>query len=113
MIEGEEILLAAQETGYRLCTAINQKVKYNSFESIFSVSFDLNNSNRLFICLQDGTLKVFDLEENTLQRYNIIFKNFSTIPNNLDQNEKLINFHWDKIITIPGRPDEIIFLLGI
>ena len=32
--------------------------------------------------------------------------------NNVVQSKK-VSYHWDKIVTIPDRPDEIIFLLGV
>lgn len=115
MIEGEEIFESAQETGYRLCRA-RESVQTSGEESeelVFSAIWDLNVPNRLHVCLQNGQLKVFNVEDNTSERYNVMFRRYTPVFETNNQTEKRVEFHWDKMTTIPDRPNEIIFLLGI
>jgi len=121
MLDDDEVLVATEETGYRLCSASTRGAVTpvdgsRAAESIFSATFDCNNPNRMFICYQDGTLKLFDTDSHRLEAYQIIFKK-STSAYDLTPtdaaNEKVITTHWDKVVSIPNRPDELIFLLGI
>jgi hypothetical protein len=121
MLDDDEVLVATEETGYRLCRAsttgaVTPVDGSRAAESIFSATFDCNNPNRMFICYQDGTLKLFDTDSHRLESYQIVFKK-STSAYDLTPtdaaNEKVITTHWDKLVSIPSRPDELIFLLGI
>eukprot|EP01033_Poteriospumella_lacustris_P002092 gene2092-1526_t len=64
MLEGDEVLDVAQETGYRLCRMANEEVekKKEERQMVFSVTWDLNNNRRMFMCMQDGQLKTIDLD---------------------------------------------------
>ena len=139
MIEEEEILDSADETGYRLCS--RQEADYDNIEGqVFSVQWDLNNKvsdckeERLFLCMIDGRLitltfprivKSNDINFNQrIQRsYNVKFRRL-TLPTKYrldtgqiydgnNEVEKNITMHWDKLTSIPDRPDELIFLLGV
>lgn len=63
MIEGEDVFGSAQETGYRLCSHPGSKPfsdSSNSMEDkLFNAHWDACDSNRVFLCAQDGTLKVY------------------------------------------------------
>mmetsp|Transcript_7192 Transcript_7192/g.15644 ORF Transcript_7192/g.15644 Transcript_7192/m.15644 type:complete len:932 (+) Transcript_7192:226-3021(+) len=111
MIEGEEIFESAQETGYRLCRA--KEDSSAAKDAVFSAQWDLNNPDRLFVCLQNGQLRVFDVAANTVDNFDVLFKRYTPIFDNDSSQEKRVTFHWDKMTTIPDRPDEMIFLLGI
>lgn len=112
MIEGEEIFESAQETGYRLCRS-RENPTSEQVDLVFSANWDLNVPNRLHVCLQNGQLKVFNVESRTSERYNILFRRYTPVFEGNTQTEKLVSHHWDKMTTIPDRPDEIIFLMGI
>jgi WD40 repeat protein len=112
MIEGEEIFESAQETGYRLCRAVNEE-NDEARDVVFSASWDLNNPTRLLVCLANGQLKAFDIEEKTCDRYKVLFRRYSATFDMDSRAEKLIEYHWDKMTTIPDRPDELILLLGV
>jgi len=111
MIEGEEIFESAQETGYRLCRA--REGGDHDTEHVFSAQWDLNDPDRFLVCLQNGQLRVFNMKDNTRDKFGIIFRRYTPVFENDITGEKQITFHWDKMTTIPGRPDEIIFLLGV
>ena len=112
MIEGEEIFESANETGYRLCRNIST-AQATEPELVFSASWDLNLPNRLHVCLQNGQLKVFDVDSHACSRFNILFRRYTPVFENDTKSEKVETKHWDKMTTIPDRPDEIIFLHGI
>jgi len=129
MIESEEVFESAQETGYRLCSSGPNSTASSNY---FSASWDANDPDRLLVCAQDGQLRIINSRTNSERHYGIKFKPFSTadthvpgaadreagssIPSAFDKSTgvaKSITAHWDKMTTIPDRPDEIIFLLGI
>lgn len=144
MLEGDEVLDVAQETGYRLCRMANEEVerKKEERQMVFSVTWDLNNNRRMFMCMQDGQLKTIDLDvpqqyesnygrvvqspgaprqldgtdfngaECLVHDYGVRFRRFIS-PHEAPEQDRPIQYHWDKIATIPGRPDELLFLLGI
>ena len=110
MLEADEIFDCAEETGYRLCATATSK----SALKIFSVAWDVNVSyNRLFICSQEGGLIVFDADTNETQSYAVIFRKNVPLGDVSHEEEKEIHLHWDKLTTLPGRPSELIFLLGV
>lgn len=112
MLNGDDILELADETGYRLCNfALPDAIP--SEQKVFSVTWDQNNHHRLFICLQDGQLKSVDVKTHESKDYHVRFRRFLANEETMTNNdEKIIQHHWDKMTTIPGRPDELIFLLG-
>ncbi len=137
MIEAEEVFESTQETGYRLCSAPGA-----TSDKLFASHWDSNNPDRLFVCTQDGGLNVIDTKSNVETNYRVLFRSYTTADTagiqlttnphatSLLQDEypdmstmhhqehmevpsKVVSYHWDKILTIPDRPDELIFLLGI
>ena len=109
MIEGEEVLESAQETGYRLCMA--KEHNDDDFSKVFSCCWDPNNRDRLFICSQKGSLRVYNMITSSYTDYAVQFRRFTDADTK--QEAKLISYHWDKLVAIPDRPDELIFLLGV
>jgi len=109
MIEGEEVLESAQETGYRLCMAKQNHA--DDFSKVFSCCWDPNNRDRLFICSQKGSLRVYNLSTSSYTDYSVQFRRFTDADT--QQDAKHISYHWDKLVAIPDRPDELIFLLGV
>jgi WD40 repeat protein len=63
--------------------------------------------------MQNGELKAFNVEDKSSERFKVLFRRFTPIFDTDSQIEKTVNHHWDKMTTIPDRPDELIFLLGI
>eukprot|EP01031_Cornospumella_fuschlensis_P041160 gene41160-50221_t len=113
MLEGDEILETAQETGYRLCVADNN-ASVNKREKIFSAVWDQCLPRRLWVCKQSGELEVHDLNSGKHQCYQTKFRRYVSAHDPRDQSdEKVVSAHWDKMITIPHRPHEVLFLLGI
>ena len=137
MIEAEEVFESTQETGYRLCSAPGA-----TSDKLFASHWDSNNPDRLFLCTQDGGLSVVDTKRNVETNYRVLFRSYTTADTagiqltsnphatsllqdeypdmdtahhqeHLEVPSKVVSYHWDKILTIPDRPDELIFLLGI
>ena len=137
MIEAEEVFESTQETGYRLCSAPGA-----TSDKLFASHWDSNNPDRLFVCTQDGGLNVIDTKSNVETNYRVLFRSYTTADTagiqlttnphatsllqdeypdmntihhqeHLEVPSKVVSYHWDKILTIPDRPDELIFLLGI
>jgi hypothetical protein len=117
MIEGEEVFDTAQETGYRLCScppSSDSKSNWTEDTRLFSSQWDANDDKRLFLCSQDGLLKVLDTETGNSRQYCVKFKKFFAAGVEISNDStKDISYHWDKMITIPDRPHEVIFLLGV
>lgn len=155
MLEGDEVLDVAQETGYRLCRMTTEDVQTkqqqyddnNSKQLVFSVTWDQNNNRRMYICMQDGQLRTVDLDVPSnfdkdysqvvsspnkianadldddiddqqqapclTQDFQVRFRRFLSSKDAFTEPDRLIQYHWDKMVTIPGRPDEFLFLLGI
>lgn len=115
MIDGEEIFESAAETGYRLCCSADQTSddRENDKHSVFSASWDKNNPQRLFVCSMKGKLTVTNTKTNNSSDYDVIFRRSTTYENSILEPEKIVQDHWDRMVTIPDRPNEIIFLLGI
>lgn len=124
MIDSDQVLENAQETGYRLCSTgkleeddtifINDEEDLRT-KRIFSAQFDANNSNRLFVCTQDGQLRVYTLgQKEAPNTYRILFRHcISSFDTAAGEPGVPIYQHWDKMLTIPDRPHEVIFLLGV
>ena len=116
MIEGEEVLESAQETGYRLCVAPadqNQDSEGGEWSKIFSAQWDPCQESRLYVCSQRGQLRAYNVEDGTYRTYRVLFRNHSTDLKDIMEDGRPIAYHWDKMVAIPERPDEIVFLLGV
>ena len=113
MIDGEQVLESAQETGYRLCSMRTEATKDVEKNSIFSASWDPNNKNRLYVCSQNGMLHSYDLELGTERRFQVLFRRYTSSAEDLMDEGKAITYHWDKMTAIPGRPEELVFLMGV
>lgn len=99
------------DTAYTI-HAVQQNPHNQLPESIFSVTVDPNDSkrNRYLICTQSGRVHIINLKDQMVDAYRMIF----CIPDQgLNTESREVAYHWDKVTFIPGRPDEVIFLLGI
>ena len=113
MIDGEEVLESAQETGYRLCVAHGDEEEgSDDFSQIFSATWDPCNKDRLYICSQKGSLRIYNIKTKTSRDFCVQFKRFTSNSETLVEGRP-INHHWDKMVPIPERPDEFVFLLGV
>ena len=113
MIDGDEVLESAQETGYRLCVAHGDGEQGDDdFTKIFSATWDPCNKDRIYVCSQKGTLRVYNIKDTNSRDYRIQFKHYTTDEETLVDGRP-ISQHWDKMIPIPERPDEFVFLLGV
>jgi hypothetical protein len=112
MIESEEIFESAEETGFRLCAQKSDRVA-NETQLIFSATWDLSKKNRLYVCYQDGRLEVCDFDEEEYSNYRLIFRPYTANIADSLAFEKPNYLHWDKLVTLPERPNEIVFLIGI
>ncbi len=108
------------ETGYRLCGYHAVKNTASEWNKTFSAAWDVNDSNLIYICSQNGLLKVINIQSNTENCYQLLFKRY--IPsvaininsnNTITKNEKHIRSHWDKMALVPGKPSEMFFLMGV
>ena len=114
MIEGEEVLESAQETGYRLCVApIDNDSEEKDWSKIFSAQWDPNSENRMYVCSQKGQLRAYDISTGAYRSYRILFRKHSSDLADLLEDGRAIHYHWDKMLAIPERPDELVFLLGV
>lgn len=125
MIDAEEIFDSAFETGYRLCSRTRPQMEDMK---LFSTFWDPCNENRLYLTSQDGILKTIDVSTGKSNTYNVLFKLFSASTSTVKTEElykisgrdnsgsttgTVMTRHFDKMVCIPGRPDEFIFLLGV
>ncbi|RYG94214.1 hypothetical protein EON65_57850, partial [archaeon] len=113
MLEGDEILETAQETGYRLCVSgADIPMKNQQAPSkVFSVSWDQCLPRRLWVCKQSGELEVHDLNTGQQNCYQTKFRRYVSAHDPRDRSdEKVVTTHWDKMVTIPHRPHEVLFL---
>ena len=117
MIEEDQLLQFAPETGCRLCCKEGWTTQHGSCEDwcrTFSATWDPNDPTKLFVCSQNGQLRIIDLYFGNYKEYHVLFRPFSSaFEGNCDDVGKIITSHWDKIVLVPERPGEIIFLLGI
>jgi hypothetical protein len=138
MIDGDDIINIAVETGYRIsvCDDTAPKVWNNTF----AVHPCPNDKWKTFICSQNGFTRVIDSNPNkkttttNLQNlkgegdtdtpanediyFQIQFRKFSAII--VDRKAAMalpearpILQHWDKMSLIPHRPGEVLFLIGV
>ena len=117
MIEEDQLLQFAPETGFRLCCKEGWTTQHGSCEDwcrTFSATWDPNDPTKLFVCSQNGQLRIIDIYFGTYKEYHVLFRRFSSsFEGNGDDVGRIITSHWDKIVLVPERPGEIIFLLGI
>ena len=117
MIEEDQLLQFAAETGFRLCCKegwTNQHGLCEDWCRTFSATWDPNDPTKLFVCSQNGQLRIIDILYGTFKEYHVLFRQFSsTMEGNGDDFGKVVQSHWDKIVLVPQRPGEIIFLLGV
>jgi hypothetical protein len=116
MLEGDELLELAQETGYRLCLKPSSTLQNEEAKSVFSASWDLNATyvHRLFLCLLNGELQVIDFNASSSYTYQVRFQHHITNAADFaNHSDRVISLHFDKFTTIPGKINEIIFLLGV
>jgi hypothetical protein len=117
MIEEEELLEHASETGFRLCSNsgwISEDDVDNTWKNSFSATWDPNDSNKLFVCSQNGQLRIIDVSTGESKDYHVLFRRYSPSYEGTNGDfGKPITSHWDKMVIVPNRPGEIIFVLGI
>ena len=79
MLEGEEVLESAQETGYRLCVSkgAGEDGPADDFSKVFSCTWDPNNRDRLYVCSQKGTLRVYNLRDGNNRDFCVLFRRFT------------------------------------
>ena len=116
MLEEEELLEYASETGYRLCSRSGWVPPDDgiddSWNGTFSATFDPNDHNKLFVCSQNGQLKVV----NATNDDDVLFRRFTPTYEGstaVHDKGKVVPSHWDKLVVVPNRPGEIIFLMGV
>ena len=117
MIEEEEILEHAAQTGFRLCG----RRGWNSADDAddtwgrtFSATWDPNDSNKLFVCSQNGHFRILDISTGCSDDYHVLFRRFSPAYEGIEDDlGKPVKSHWDKMMIVPNKPGEIIFMLGI
>jgi WD40 repeat protein len=80
----------------------------------FSAQWDPNNPRRLYICSQNGLLKVVDVESAEEKTYQVLFRAFSaSIISSGRADCKPLRYHWDKMSIVHGKPGEFFFLMGV
>lgn len=117
MIEEEQLLSYAAETGFRLCYSGGCVAKDggdSGCNKTFSATWDPNDSNKLFVCSQNGQLKIVNIADGTSIEYHVLFRTFSPAFEDCGSDPgKAVQSHWDKLLIVPNRPGEIIFMLGV
>jgi hypothetical protein len=138
MIDGDDIINIAVETGYRIsvCDSATASKQWNNTFAVHKCpNSNANlNSNKKYICSQNGFIKIIDTEiekekekenENGIY-YQVQFRKFSAIiperrPSGLSSESvsnpvpeaRAVTQHWDKMALIPHRPGEVLFLIGV
>jgi WD40 repeat protein len=80
----------------------------------FSAQWDPNNPRQLYVCSQNGLLKVVDVESAKEKTYQVLFRTFSASIISGSQTEcKPLRYHWDKMSIVYGKPGEFFFLMGV
>lgn len=100
-----------QETGCRLCPYIPTKKSRSDWKHTFHACWDPNDSNLLYVFSQNGMLKILDTKKGTEKVFHLLFRRFSSSDSSSE--EKPIRKHWDKVSLTPGKPGEIMFLMGV
>jgi WD40 repeat protein len=110
--EAEDVI---SETGCRLCAYHKPKKNSKSaWERTFHACWDPNDSALLYVFSQNGMLKIINTKEGTENMFQLLFRRFaSAASDGSAAEEKPIRQHWDKVSLIPGKPGEILFLMGV
>jgi WD40 repeat protein len=111
MIDGDEIITIASETGYRLC--LREKNAEAPPSSNFSVCWCPNNPKCYYACTMDGYVNCTDTSKNSETGFEILFRKFSGTAEKIIDPGRRISLHWDKMCLIPKRPGDVLFLLGV
>ena len=136
MIDGDDIINIAVETGYRISVCDDKAPK--AWKNTFSVHSCPNDKWKTYLCSQNGFIKVVDT--NPLKKqdtsgavvesddkpsathndvyFQVQFRKFSAVI--VDRKAAMslpearaITQHWDKMCLIPHRPGEALFLIGV
>lgn len=99
------------ETGCRLCPYIPTKKSKSEWQRTFHACWDPNDSNLLYIFSQNGMMKILDVKNGTEKMFHLLFRRFSS--SDASAEEKPVRQHWDKVSLTPGKPGEILFLMGV
>jgi WD40 repeat protein len=116
MLEEGELLEHGGLTGFRLCSKEGWTFpngKLNEWNRTFSAFTDPNDANRVFICSQNGQLRVLDGSNKSSKDYHILFRRFANTEHGDKDMGLPVSSHWDKLSLLPGRPGELLFVLGI
>ena len=97
----------------------------------FSCVWDINERNAYFLTSSNGFIQRKHLQNQQIERFEILFSKFSLNFKDYligeereeergrereEEGEEVgrhCSLHWDKMRLIPGRPGEVLFLLGI
>ena len=102
----EEAAFSVQATDYRLCEAASAS---DLSSGLFSASWDANDPDTVYLCHSDGTLRVLNTLVEESHHYHTLFR-----PVSAPEGEaRRVPAHWDKAITVSGRPGNVFFLLGV
>ena len=140
MIDGDDIINIAIETGYRISVCNKNDIK--KWNNTFSSNLCPNNKRKIYYCSQNGLIKlinqkVTDKNENDVILsstsdnkvneeesnnneiyFHLLFRKFSAITPDrktamATPEARPILQHWDKMCLIPHRPGEVLFLIGV
>jgi hypothetical protein len=113
MLDSDEFLCIAAETGYRLCVADEKVTSQSAASKVFAVTWDPCDLYKCYIFSQDGYIKLVDFGNNmSVVLYEVLFRRFSSVSSNVDP-AKRVNTHFDKALFLSNRPGEILFVLGV
>lgn len=127
MLEGDETFVVASETAYRLCLApISWKdLSPHSIPSFSAVWCPDQSFSSYYCCLRNGYVYYLDTTSShdcTIFNpemtppsyiYEVLFQSYTSEGHKSTDPPRRISLHWDKMRLIPGRPGEVLFLLGI
>ena len=109
MIDGDEIITIASETGFRLCLCDDSA----ECDQYFSSTWCPNNKDSLYACSMDGYVRHSNTVTSTTKKYEILFRKFCGSGDNHIEPARRVSLHWDKMCMIPTRPGDVLFLLGV
>lgn len=101
------------DNNYDTTTELDE-VEVPGWRGAFSAQWDPNNPRQLYICSQNGLLKVVDVESSKEKTFQVLFRAFSASVITSGQGEcKPLRYHWDKMSIVHGKPGEFFFLMGV
>lgn len=103
-----EAAFSVQETDLRLCEMDVPPVS----PSIFSASWDRCNRDTALVCHVNGVLRTEHMLARATHCYQLQFQSLE-LSGNSSTPAKAVSTHWDKMSTIPGRPGELLLVLGV